>query len=122
MDHAWTGGDPDANAALFAVEATARFGDDPLSDGRDAIRAQFQEFFRDRPAGLRHVTQIERVERLTPGLALWDAEVRVESQQPDGRWMTISTIRNVTVAVRQAGGWRVKTVRAFPLRSASGQP
>ena len=122
MDRAWTSGDPDANAALFASDATAKFGTDPLSEGRGAIRAQFQEFFQDRPAGLRHVTRIERVERLTPDLALWDAEVRVEGRQAAGRWMTISTIRNVTVAVRQKDGWRVKSVRAFPLPQATGQP
>lgn len=114
MDHAWTAGDSNANAQLFATDATARFGDETLGQGRDAIRNQFEGFFRDRPAGLRHVTKIERVEQLSPDLAIWDAEVRVERHQPVGQWATVSRIRNVTVVVRQPDGWRIKAVRAFP--------
>ena len=85
MDHAWTAGDANANAQLFAADATARFGDDPLGDGREAIRQQFEGFVKDRPAGLRHVTKLERLEPLANDLALWDAEVRVERQQADRR-------------------------------------
>ena len=116
MDQAWTAGDADANARLFAADATARFGGDPLGEGREAIRLQFEGFFKDRPAGLRHVTGIERIERLGRGLALWDAEVRVERQQASGQWATLTKIRNVTVAVRQRDGWRIKSVRAFPVQ------
>jgi uncharacterized protein (TIGR02246 family) len=115
MDRAWTAADVDANAALFTVDATARFGDDPLGEGREAIRDQFRTFFQDRPAGLRHVTKIERVELLGPDLAAWDAEVRVERHQAAGEWETLTRIRNITIAVRQADGWRVKGVRAFPV-------
>lgn len=115
MDKAWTAGDADANAALFAPGATARFGNDPLGEGREAIRGQFRSFFRDRPPGLRHVTNIERIEQLGPDLALWDAEVRVEQQHAAGTWVALTIIRNVTIAVRQPGGWRIKSVRAFPL-------
>ena len=116
MDHAWTVADADANAELFASDATARFDADPLGSGREAIREQFRAFFKDRPAGLRHVTTIERVELLAPDFALWDAEVRVERRQAAGVWMTLTRIRNVTLAVRQFDGWRIKTVRAFPIR------
>ena len=116
MDRAWTAADADANAALFASDATARFDTEPLGRGREAIRRQFQAFFKDRPAGLRHATTIERMELLAPGLTLWDAEVRVKRRQPAGHWETLTRIRNVTVAVRQADGWRIKTVRAFPIR------
>ena len=116
MDQAWTVADADANAELFASDATARFDADPLGSGREAIREQFRAFFKDRPAGLRHVTNIERVELLAPGLALWDAEVRVERRQAAGDWMTLTRIRNVTLAVRQSDGWRIKAVRAFPIR------
>lgn len=115
MDQAWTAGDADANAQLFAVNATARFGDDPLGDGREAIRKQFEGFFTDRPQGLRHVTKIERIERLAEDLAIWDAEVRVERLQADKQWATLTRIRNVTIAVRQQEGWRIKAVRAFPV-------
>ncbi|HYC95891.1 MAG TPA: SgcJ/EcaC family oxidoreductase [Sphingomicrobium sp.] len=115
MDHAWTAGDANSNAQLFAPDATARFGDDPLGEGREAILIQFAGFFKDRPAGLRHVTNIERAERLTGDLAMWDAEVRVKRRQADGRWATLTRIRNVTIAVRQPDGWRIKTVRAFPV-------
>ena len=115
MDCAWTNGDAEANAQLFASDATARFGNDPLGIGRAAILAQFQSFFKDRPAGLRHVTKIERLERLADDLALWDAEVRVEIQRPSSQWVTLTTIRNVTIAIRQQDGWRIQSVRAFPV-------
>jgi uncharacterized protein (TIGR02246 family) len=115
MDHAWTAGDAEANAQLFAVDATARFGNDRLAVGREEILAQFRSFFNDRPAGLRHVTKIERVERLNDELAMWDAEVRVEGQRPPGQWVALTTIRNVTIAARQREGWRIKSVRAFPV-------
>jgi uncharacterized protein (TIGR02246 family) len=118
MDRAWTAADVDANADLFASDATARFDADPLGQGREEIRRQFATFFKDRPAGLRHVTKIERIDLLAPDLALWDAEVRVERRQPAGEWTALTRIRNVTVAVRQPDGWRVKAVRAFPVRSA----
>ena len=116
LDRAWTAGDAHANAELFASNATARFGDDPVGEGRDAIRNQFRGFFKDRPAGLRHITAIERVEQLAPNLATWDAEIRVERQQSAGSWETLTKIRNVTIVVRQSDGWRIQTVRAFPVR------
>jgi len=116
MDRSWTAADVEANADLFANDASARFDADPLGVGREAIRRQFELFFKDRPAGLRHVTNIERIELLAPDLALWDAEVRVERQQANGQWATLTRIRNVTIAFRQADGWRVKAVRAFPVR------
>ena len=115
MDHAWTAGDANANAIFFAIDATARFGDDPLGLGQGAIRSQFEGFFKDRPAGLRHVTKIERIEQLSPDLAMWDAEVRVERQQEGGQWSTLTRIRNVTIVSRQSDGWRIKAVRAFPV-------
>jgi uncharacterized protein (TIGR02246 family) len=115
MDRAWTAADADANAGLFATKATARFGEEPLGQGRDAIREQFRLFFKDRPAGLRHVTNIERIERLGPDLALWDAEVRVERRRSSGEWATLTRIRNISVVVRQADGWRIQAVRAFPV-------
>ena len=115
MDDAWTAGDAGANAQLFATDATARFGEEALAEGRDAIRRQFMGFFKDRPAGLRHVTNIERAERLADDLAMWDAEVRVERQQADGQWVTVTRIRNVSLVVRQPDGWVIKAVRAFPV-------
>ena len=115
MDHAWTLADADANADLFAADATARFGDDPLGAGREAIRRQFQLFFKDRPSGLRHVTRIERMEQLGPNHIMWDAEVRVERKQGAHDWTTLTRIRNVTLVARQPDGWRIQAVRAFPI-------
>ena len=117
MDRAWTRADANANAELFAIDATARFDADPMGQGREAIRAQFEMFFKDRPAGLRHVTRIERIDLLAPGFAIWDAEVKVEREQPAGQWSTLTSIRNVTLAVRQPDGWRIRAVRAFPIPS-----
>lgn len=115
MDRAWTAGDINANVELFSIDATARFGDDPLGEGRQAIRQQFYTFFKDRPAGLRHITKVDRTEQLATDLAMWDAEVRVERQQADGKWATLTRIRNVTLLVRQQDGWRIQAVRAFPV-------
>lgn len=115
MDHAWTVADADANADLFAIDATARFGDDPIGAGREAIRRQFHAFFKDRPAGLRHVTKIERMEQLGPNLVMWDAEVSVERSQGDQDWTTLTRIRNVTLVARRPDGWRIQAVRAFPV-------
>jgi uncharacterized protein (TIGR02246 family) len=115
MDRAWTAGDANANARLFVADATARFGTDPLGEGREAIRQQFEGFFKDRPAGLRHVTSVERIERIAPDFAMWDAEVRVERQRADGRWVALTRIRNVSLVVRQPDGWRIQAVRAFPV-------
>jgi uncharacterized protein (TIGR02246 family) len=122
MDQAWTAGDADANANLFASDATARFGEDPLGRGREAIRAQFQSFFKGRPIGLRHVTRVDYIEQIGPDLALWNAEVRVERQAATGRWESVTRIQNVTLAVRQPDGWRVKAVRAYPVTSAAVPP
>ena len=118
MDRAWTAGDVNANAKLFTPNATARFGHEPLGQGREAIRLQFQAFFKDRPAGLRHVTRIEHIEQIGPDLAQWDAEVRVERRGLSGNWETVSRIHNVTLAVRQQDGWRVRSVRAHPATGA----
>lgn len=115
MDDAWTVADADANADLFAIDATARFADDPVGAGREAIRRQFQSFFKDRPAGLRHVTKIERMEQLGPNLVMWDAEVRVERMQGAHGWTTLTRIRNVTLVARRPEGWRIQAVRAFPI-------
>lgn len=116
MDQAWTAADAEANAELFAVNATARFADEPRGAGRDAIRDQFRTFFKDRPEGLRHVTNIERIEQLAADLAMWDAEVRVEGKQANGDWAVLTRIRNVTLITRQPEGWRIQAVRAFPIR------
>ena len=116
MDGAWTAADAEANAELFATNATARFAEEPLGAGRDAIRDQFRAFFKDRPPGLRHLTNIERIELIAANLAMWDAEVRVERRQANGEWAPLTRIRNVTLVVRQLDGWRIQAVRAFPLR------
>lgn len=115
MDEAWTAANADANAELFSVDATARFGDDLLGTGREEIRAQFRSFFKDRPPGLKHITKIERIEHLVPDVAMWDAEVRVERRQATGQWTTLTRIRNMTIVTRQPEGWRIKAVRAFPI-------
>ena len=116
MDSAWTAADAEANAELFTRDATARFGEDPLGQGRDEIRAQFKSFFKERPSGLRHLTTIERIEPIDRDRVLWDAEIRVEAKQPQGTWVSLTRIRNVTLAVRQPDGWRIHAVRAFPVR------
>ena len=117
MDDAWGAADVNANAAVFSEKATARFGEEPLVEGRNAIREQLRSFFKDRPTGLRHVTKIERIDQISPDLATWDAEVRVERQQFTGTWATLTLIRSVMLVAREADGWRIRSVRAFPVPS-----
>ncbi|HEV2569681.1 YybH family protein [Sphingomonas sp.] len=116
MDRAWTAADVNENSALFSADATARFGNDPLGEGREAIQDQFRTFFADRPPNLRHVTRIDHIELLSPDLAMWDAEVSVEQRQPSGAWLVQTRIQNLTLATRQPQGWKVRAVGAFPVR------
>lgn len=70
IDDAWTAADVEADTAVFSPDATARFADDPPDEGWGAIRGQFRSFFKDRPIGLRHVTKIERIDQISPDLAM----------------------------------------------------
>lgn len=115
-DAAWDARDVDGMTALYEEGATLRMGGGKVVEGQQAIRTQFQSAFAARQATMRHVTTIDRNELIAPDLAISDAGVRVEQQQPDGSWLTVRSFRNVSLARRGPDGWRLRTVRAIPIQ------
>ncbi|NNM78037.1 SgcJ/EcaC family oxidoreductase [Sphingomonas sp. ID1715] len=112
MDAAWDRADPAAMAALFADEATIQAGPNSVLEGRAAIHAFFKRDFDTRPALLRHVSELRRVDMITPDLALVDKVVRIEQQDSEGRWEALRTFLNATIMKRVTGVWKVRAVRA----------
>ena len=114
-DAAWNAKDAARMAAAYAEDGDLRLGDGPAIEGRNNIAAQFRSAFAARQATMRHVTTVDHADLIGPDLAVSDAGVRVEQRQADGSWTLVRAFRNVSVAVRERDGWRLRTVRAFPL-------
>lgn len=112
-DIAWNEKDAERMAAAYVSDASLRMAGGVAIDGQNAIRANFERNFAARQGVMRHITSVDRIELIQPGLALTDGGVRVEQRQPDGGWKLIRSFRNVGLAVRTAAGWRLKSVRAF---------
>ncbi|HEV2567451.1 SgcJ/EcaC family oxidoreductase [Sphingomonas sp.] len=112
-DAAWNEKDAGRVAAAYTADGSLRMSGGAVVEGQDAIRATFESNFAARQGTMRHITQVDRVELIEPDLAFTDAGVRVEQQQPDGSWKLMRTFRNVSVAKREGGAWRLKSVRAF---------
>ena len=112
-DSAWNEKDADRMAAAYTPGATLGLGGGKPIDGRDAVRSTFQRNFAARQGTMRHLTTVERTELIAPDLAMSDAAVRVEQQQPDGSWTLMRSFRNVSLARREAGAWKLHSVRAF---------
>ena len=110
-DTAWDVGDAAALAGLYTADAMLVMAPREPVDGRDAIRAYFEQSFAKRPPNLRHVTAVQRIEMLAPEVAFVDTDVRLERRADDGSWPAIRRFANYTVAIRDGGGWRVKEVR-----------
>lgn len=110
----WNEKDVAGMAAHYAQDASLGLGGQML-EGRAALADYFKLAFARRPGVFRHVTRIEKVELLRPDLAFSDAVVRVERQQPDGSWALERSFRNASVSVRSEGGWKLRSVRAYPV-------
>jgi uncharacterized protein (TIGR02246 family) len=110
-DTVWDRGDAATLAGLYTGDATLVMAPRERVDGRDAIRAYFEQSFLKRPSQLRHVTAVQRIEMLAPDVAFVDTDVRLERRQDDGSWPTIRRFTNYTVAVRDGDEWRIKEVR-----------
>lgn len=113
-DAAWNAADARRMASLYLPDATlvVRGAADRL-DGAAAIQAFFERAFGRRPAGFRHVTEIVSIDVVEPGLAFSDVVVRVEQRQADGGWKLIREFDNVSIAVREGGAWKLRTVRTY---------
>lgn len=115
-DNAWTLRDVSRMTAVYADQASLLVGAMPQArEGRLAIADYIDGAFVSRQGEWRHVTRLTRMEAVGPGLVLSDAVVDVDQRQPDGSWKTMRRFNNVTLAERQSDGWRIRTVRAFPM-------
>jgi uncharacterized protein (TIGR02246 family) len=83
--------------------------------GNSALADYFKTAFSRRPGTFRHITALEQVDLIRPDLAYSDAIVRVERAQPDGSWTLERTFRNTSIAVKQGGAWKLRSVRAYPM-------
>ena len=118
-DAAWNAKDVERMTAAYTDNGSLRLGGTPAIEGREAIRAQFRSAFAARQGTLRHITSVDRAELIRPDLALSDAGVRIEQQQADGSWTLVRAFRNVSIAAKGPQGWRLQTVRAFPVASGN---
>jgi uncharacterized protein (TIGR02246 family) len=115
-DAAWDAADAPRMSGLYTPDASLMVGGTgDVRGGREAVSAYFGEAFANRPAVMRHVTEVRRADLLAPDLALTDNFVRVEVRQADGAWREARRFHTVSLAERTAAGWRLRAVRAFPL-------
>lgn len=114
-DAAWNQGDAAAIAASYAEDATLRLAgmDAPLA-GRPAIRAYFERSFGARQGTMRHITEVQTIERIGPDLAFADARVRVERLRGDA-WEPAGIFLNHSLLRREQGQWRMIALRAHRL-------
>lgn len=114
-DAFWDAADAEKISSHYAIDGTLRVGDSETYEGRDAVRGYFRTSFANRPAGLHHVSQVDRIDMLTKDVALADAHVRVERANPDGSRTLLREFRNLSVLVREGKAWRFRAIRALPL-------
>lgn len=112
LDAVWDEGDPTAVSTFYAEDGTLRLDSRPLVQGRDAVRRYFEETIGRRPAGARHVTEVEHIDMLTPDLAFVDAHARIERDGAQGGREVLAHFHNQTLASRHDGQWRFRAVRA----------
>ena len=84
--------------------------------GAPAIEALFVSGFAGRQATERHITRVERMEMITPDLALTEGGVTVERQEGDA-WRPVRRFRTLALAARTEGGWKLRMVRSTLLPS-----
>lgn len=125
LDVAWDHGDPAAVSAFYADDGTLRLDNRPLVRGRADVQRYFEETLGRRPAGARHVTQVEHIDMITPDLALVDAHARIERAGAQGERQVLVDFHNQTLAVREGSTWRLRVVRAqrmaTPVQAAAVQ-
>ncbi|NNM76019.1 SgcJ/EcaC family oxidoreductase [Sphingomonas sp. ID1715] len=112
-DAAWNDKDAARMAEAYVADGSLRMAGGTVVEGKDAIRATFVRNFAARQGTMRHITQVDRAEMIAADLAFTEAGVRVEQQQPDGGWKLMRTFRNISVARRDGGAWKLRSVRAF---------
>lgn len=114
-DAAWTAKDWSTITGQYVQSGTLRVAPTArIEIGRAEIERFFKASFQRRPAGLRHVTRIDNIEMIAPGVAIADGYVRVERSDPGG-WTLIREFASSSLVVREGGRWKLHSVRATPL-------
>lgn len=114
-DAAWGEKDVAAIKQQYTADGSLRVAPgSPVVVGRHSILEFFGKAFARRNGVYRHITVIDHLEPITSNLVLADGGVRVERQEADGRWSLVRTFRNVSVVAREAGEWKLRSVRAIP--------
>lgn len=115
-DAAWDARDADRMASYYAADASLLVGGGgTVRLGREDIRAYFTRAFAQRAGTMRHISEFRGQDVVAPDLVLTDLWVRVEERQPDGTWKEVRRFNNISLAVREADGWKMKAVRAYPV-------
>ena len=112
LDAVWDQGDPAAVTAFYAADGSLRMDGGAFVQGREAVQRYFEETLARRPAGARHVTQIQNIDMLTPDLAFVDTHARIERDRAQGGREVLADFHNQTVASREGDTWRFRAVRA----------
>jgi uncharacterized protein (TIGR02246 family) len=104
----------DEVAALFAADSRMVFRDGSEVNGRDEIKASFDEAFRTSPKSAISVV-VDSIRFLTPDVAV---EEGVTSLFPDGETLT-SLGRYTVLHLRRNGRWLMQSVRVVEEESVS---
>ncbi len=105
---------PDALAALFAPDARMVFQDGSEVNGRDEIKATFDEAFFDSPKVAVSVV-VDSINFLTPDVAVEEGST---SLFPDGETLT-SLERYTVLHLKRNGRWLMQSVRVVEEESLS---
>lgn len=114
-DAAWGAKDTATMSGQYTENGTVRVSPHaPVISGRANVSEFFAQAFARREGVHRHITSLDNIELIGPDIALADASVRVERQQPNGSWDLVRTFRNISLVVREGGQWKLRSVRAIP--------
>jgi ketosteroid isomerase-like protein len=115
-DAAWGAKDVATISTQYVADGSVRVAPQaPVIYGREQVIEFFDRAFARRQGTHRHITVLDNIELISPDMALADAGVRVERRDPDGNWTLVRTFRSVSLAVREGGIWRLRSVRAIPM-------
>ncbi len=115
-DAAWDARDAARMATYYAADASLWVGGaGGEQQGRENVQAYFQRAFAGRVGEMRHVSEIRGLQLIAPDTAFTDVLVRVEERQADGSWKLVRRFNNVSLAAREAGAWKLRVVRAYPI-------
>ena len=119
-DAAWNRKDVATIAGQYVEDASVRVAPGAeLLSGRAAITRFFTASFARRDGEYRHVTALAHLEPLDDETVLGEGDVRLEKREKDGGWTLVRRFRSISVAVRDGGQWKLRSVRAIPLPAAN---